>query len=337
MEMTTSSTFVSLRLADISGVGEVRRAAYAKAVDCALDETDRGRAALVATELASNIVRHAGEGEVLLGSPSPGHGLSVLALDRGPGIADVAKSLRDGYSTAGSMGTGLGAVCRLADDFEIVSHAGAGTAVLARICPKRVRAPSTGLDIGAFSVARSGEEHCGDGWAAEYLPRGTAVLVVDGLGHGDQASEAAAQAIRIFRESPSLDVAQALDSIHRALRGTRGAAASVAAVPDNGGNVRYAGIGNISGAIVAAGGIRMLVSHHGTLGHNLQKIHVFEYPWPEEAMLILHSDGLVTHWDLDAYPGAASRDPLLVAGLLYRDHARGRDDVTVLVGKRSRK
>jgi len=50
-------------------------------------------------------------------------------------------------------------------------------------------------------------------------------------------------------------------------------------------------------------------------------------------MLVLHSDGLVSHWSLDAYPGLAARDPSLIAGILYRDFTRGRDDVTVVVAK----
>jgi hypothetical protein len=75
------------------------------------------------------------------------------------------------------------------------------------------------------------------------------------------------------------------------------------------------------------------VSHNGIIGHEYRKISEFSHPWYAQSVLLLHSDGIGTHWDLDRYPGLLSRDPSLVAGILYRDFTRGRDDVTVVVVK----
>ncbi len=64
-----------------------------------------------------------------------------------------------------------------------------------------------------------------------------------------------------------------------------------------------------------------------------RKFQEFAYPFPKGATLVMHSDGLISRWTLDAYPGLAAHDPALVAGVLYRDFQRGRDDVTVLVAR----
>ena len=65
----------------------------------------------------------------------------------------------------------------------------------------------------------------------------------------------------------------------------------------------------------------------------LRRIQEFSYPWPSGALLVMHSDGLNTSWDVRGQPGLATRHPSLVAGVLYRDHARGTDDVTVAVAR----
>jgi hypothetical protein len=92
-------------------------------------------------------------------------------------------------------------------------------------------------------------------------------------------------------------------------------------------------VGNIAGRVVSSGQSRHLTSYNGTVGHEVHKIQEFTYPWPSDALLIMHSDGLTAHWNLEAYPGLMSRHASLIAGVLYRDFNRGRDDVTVLVVK----
>lgn len=95
---------------------------------------DTARIEIVVRELASNIVRHAGRGEIYLRQVISGHrqGLEVEAVDRGPGIADVQLALQDGYTTRGkSLGSGLPAVRRLMDTLEIETAPGQGTRVRA--------------------------------------------------------------------------------------------------------------------------------------------------------------------------------------------------------------
>jgi anti-sigma regulatory factor (Ser/Thr protein kinase) len=326
---------VLLPVDDRSQVGEVRRIATGMAGRLGLDEQDQGRVALVLTEALTNAVKHGGGGEVVLRPMTNSRlGVEALVIDKGPGIADVERALRDGYSTAGTPGTGLGAVARVADSFDIYSVAGEGTAVLVRVWARRSDPERSfadpSLETGTVCLPRSGETVCGDAWALGRTAGRVVLIVADGLGHGPDAAAASMEAIRVFRKSLSLAPADILAEIHPALRSTRGAAVAVAALDSNRREIRYAGVGNIASSIVSATETRSMVSHNGTVGHEVRKIQEFQYDWPAGALVIMQSDGLQTHWRLDRYPGLAARDPALIAGVLYRDFTRGRDDVTVL-------
>src|SRR5918911_1647414 len=190
---------VRQRVVDMSGVAEARRACVKEARDAGFRESDAGRVAIVATELASNLVKHAGGGAILVGpfEDSTGSGIEVASIDKGPGIADLAQSMRDGFSTAGSPGTGIGAVKRLAQYFEISSQLRIGTAALARMLPGRSPAPILALaPWGGLCMPKLGEEACGDAWAAVPHDGSATLLIVDGLGHGPDAAGAAHEAIR---------------------------------------------------------------------------------------------------------------------------------------------
>jgi serine phosphatase RsbU (regulator of sigma subunit) len=161
------------------------------------------------------------------------------------------------------------------------------------------------------------------------------VTVVDGLGHGPDAAEAARLAIRAFHAHVAERPTRIIERMHDAMRSSRGAAVAVAEIDAEAGVIRYAGVGNISAAVVSGAEARNLVSHSGTVGHQLHNVQEFVYPWPAGALLVMHSDGITQRWDLERYPGLASRDPVLVAGVLYRDFTRGRDDTTMLVVRRA--
>jgi anti-sigma regulatory factor (Ser/Thr protein kinase) len=321
-----------LEIGDASGVGEARRLAGELSRAAGLGDTDAGRLALVVTEATTNLVKHAGGGELLLrpfGSERA-QGMDVLVLDRGPGIRDLAAALRDGFSSAGTPGNGLGAIARLASLFDIYSRAGIGTAVFARVAPAHAPSDDGGWLLGSINVPYPGELVSGDCWAVRHGARRTLALVVDGLGHGLHAAEAARAADAAFQKFAAAAPGEVLNRIHEALRPTRGAAVAVAEIDRDQQVVRFAGLGNISGTIVLNGKTRSAVSHHGTAGHDMRHIQEFTYPWAAGAILVMHSDGLTSRWTLDDYPGLSERHPQLLAALLYRDSRRGRDDVSVL-------
>lgn len=328
---------VAYDVAESSQAGVARRGAMSIAREAGLGEVDIGRVGIVVSEAATNMVKHAEGGRLLVQPIGNGdvNGVEALALDRGPGLTRYPEMMRDGFSTSGTSGTGLGAMRRQSSQFEVWSAPGRGTALLSRVWTGPHSPPATGLSIGGVSVPMNGEEYCGDGWTSrEHQGRAT-VLVVDGLGHGPQAHDAACAAIAEFRQSrvdaPPVAV---MENLHAALRPTRGAAAAVIALDPVRGHAVYCGVGNIEARILHPGGEQHLVSHFGTLGHQVRKFHAFDYDFPPEATVVLHSDGIGRHWNLADYPGLSERHPALAAGVLYRDHQRGRDDATVVVIRR---
>ena len=331
MEMTDRRVFV---IDDPSHPGEVRRSASALAARVGAGESDAGRVALIVTEAATNLLKHGGGGELLMyGSrDDDAWTVSMLALDRGVGMRDVAASMEDGTSTHGSAGTGLGAMRRLATAFDLHTSP-AGTVVYAEVSARSrsLRRRSVQFEFGAVRVPHPDEKACGDDWAVVPMGHRCVVLVVDGLGHGPLAAEAAEEATRLFRARPASGVEATLAMLHDGLRGTRGAAAGIADVDARSRTIRFAGVGNIAGFVRGDGHSQGMVSNHGTLGHEARRIQEFRYAWPKGALVILHSDGLSARWDLAGYPGLANRHPMLVAAILYRDHARRTDDASVVV------
>ena len=333
---------VALAVVESSQAGEARRLASDLARWIGFDPMNQGKIALIVTELGHNLVRHASQGEMLIQRVQSREriGLEIMAIDRGPGMADLSRCFADGYSTGGTPGTGLGAVARQADRFDVHSIPLNGTVIAARVWlaerPGGERSRSRpSLDIGAVCLPMAGEVACGDAWAADdSTPGRTTLIVADGLGHGPQAAEAANQAVARFRQSPGLGPGEHLEAIHPALRATRGAAVAIAAIDHERREVRFAGAGNIAGTIIDEDNQRRgLVSHNGTVGATMRKVQEFTLPWPSGALLVLHSDGLTSQWRLDDQTGLRARTPEVIAATLYRDYSRGRDDVTVVVAR----
>jgi anti-sigma regulatory factor (Ser/Thr protein kinase) len=329
------STVTQVR--DASQVGEARRAALALLRGQGRDETTCGNAAIVATDLATNLVRHGGGGQLAMRwlRGDAREGLELVASDRGPGMADVDRCLQDGYSTGGSPGTGLGAIRRLSSEFDIHSTPGKGTTVVSRmaVAPRAPGAPVRRLRWAVDCAPARGETECGDSWRVAVEGGRASLLVADGLGHGPSAAQASRAVTDAFDAAPFTPPARFLESTHRAIAGTRGAAVAMLQLDLATGAIRYAGVGNIAGSLVTDGVGRGLFSHNGTLGVQLRKAQEFDYQLAPGALLVLHSDGIQTRWTLDAYPGLARRDPALVAAVLARDFTRGNDDVTVLVAR----
>ena len=321
-------------ISEPSQAGAARRSALAAAAELGFTSTQQGRVGIVATELASNLAKHAHGGEFLVQEIefSGLRGLELLALDSGPGFSDLGKVMSDGYSTAGSPGTGLGAVKRLSRTFDAFSLPGQGTVFVARLWAQETRPPGPRFDYGVISVPHPRETVTGDSWWVEEPDGGRQTLMLaDGLGHGEFASQAAQAAVDVFRKSRGKEPEDILQDADGALRSTRGAAMAVAVVDAAQQRIDYVGVGNIAAGIVSEGGIHRLVSHNGTVGAGIRKVQRFTYPWPKEALLIMHSDGLSAHWNLERYPGLLARHPSVVAGVLYRDCKRQNDDATVLV------
>ncbi len=325
----------SLKLADASQVAEARRAAVAVAEQIGFGAEDAGRVAIVTTELSTNLLKHGGGGELLVGSfdDGDGAGVELVALDHGPGIPDLKAAMRDGHSTAGSPGTGLGAVSRLSSEMDVYAKTGSGAAVLARVTEgRKAKSLSRALSAGAVRLPMAGEEACGDAWCVRREPGALTAMVIDGLGHGPMAAVAAHAGVSAFTQGGNADLVS-VERLHAALKPTRGAAASIVRLPSEG-DIEFIGVGNVAGVVSSGGEERRMVGYNGTLGHALKTVRPFRYEAGADALVVLASDGLGTSWSLDAYPALRLRHPTLIAAVLYRDFNRGRDDITVLVARR---
>jgi hypothetical protein len=134
----------------------------------------------------------------------------------------------------------------------------------------------------------------------------------------------------MLQANMSMPPEQLLAAMHVALRPTRGAAVAIAEMHLSRREVRFAGVGNITGVILTSEHAQHLTSRHGIVGHQVARIQAFAYPWPIGGRLVLHSDGLSSRWNLKLYPGLVAHHPSLIAGVLYRDFSRARDDMTVI-------
>lgn len=348
-DQPSGMTTAAFDVLDSSQVSATRREAAAFASRLGFGEPRASQVTLVVSELASNLVKHAQDGQILLRAlPAPGTpGIEILAVDRGPGLLNMAEALRDGHSTAGSLGAGLGAIRRQSDHFDVFAQPSIGTIAVSRIwdAAPRDRPTPQGFTIAAISVAMPGQSVCGDGWTADLGPYQADVFVADGLGHGALAAEAAAVAVAVVeqahaRAANSLTTgtrearapAAIVDDVHHALRATRGAAVAAVRLDRDRHVARVAGLGNVSAALVTPDRKRTnMVSMNGTAGHIARRVQEFSYPLAAGCTLVMHSDGLASHWSPADYPDLWTRDPALIAGALYRDHNRRRDDVTVVV------
>lgn len=323
-----------VRVAETSQVSAARRVATQLAEGAQFDEQKTGQVALVATEMATNLIKHGGGGEIVVTpfADMSGSGIEILALDKGNGIRDLDAALKDGFSTSGTQGSGLGAIQRQSSFFQVFSKPNGGTAIVARIlgAPPKADPTRQGVLLGSVLAPYPGETICGDAWSYGDTPSGPTLLVADGSGHGALAERASSVAVEAFRANITESGPRLIEILHKALAPTRGGAIAIARIDRAERVLRFIGVGNIAGALITGGETKHMVSHNGTAGHVAPRIREFTYPYTSAPTVVLHSDGLTTKWNLAAYPGLAVAHPSLLAGVLYRDHARGRDDISVV-------
>jgi anti-sigma regulatory factor (Ser/Thr protein kinase) len=336
MEVIRGPEHAAFIMDDASRVGEARRHAAVLAQRAQFDEVHMGRVALVVTELGNNLVRHAKGGSLLIALDPECGVIEIISVDRGPGIPDVTRSLHDGFSTAGTPGTGLGAVRRLATDFHVHSAVPDGTVIVARVraAGAPVRTPAF-AEAAGISVALAGEIVCGDAWAVAANGPSTFVMVADGLGHGPDAAEAARAAVDVFAADPRMSPRASIAAMHGRLRSTRGAAVTVLQLDGERSQIRCCGAGNVGARIISGDHDKTLLTQHGTVGVQIRTPEEVTVDWPAHALVVVHSDGLESRWEPGRLMPVLRRDPTLAAALLLRDHRRDRDDSTVVVLRRA--
>ncbi len=337
---------------EMSQVSEAKRRIHKLTNELAFSEDDANRAAMVVLELGTNLIKHARGGKLIF-QVWEIHGMQalvILSIDSGPGIFDLNKCLEDGFSTAGSLGSGLGAVFRASQFFDAYSIEGSGSVVLSIILPtkfpkdtpieermifkdgipKRLKDETQLMSFGSILTPKREELVIGDSWGVSCSEIYRSLLVVDGLGHGSEAADAAAIARSNFTERPFQAPKNTLLSLHKAMSGSRGGVAAHALIDREAMRLHFAGLGNINASLILAGGkTRHLTSLNGTLGYEAKKIQEFAYEISRGDTLIMHSDGCSSRWNLHNYPELLSKHPAIICGVLYKDFAKDFDDVTI--------
>lgn len=329
-----------LAVEDASAVSACRNAALALADRLRFPAARADQLALAVTEAASNLYKHARQGALLLrvSRDAAEPGIELVTIDAGPGLSDVPAALRDGHSTAGTLGIGLGAIRRLADFCDLYSVPAHSTALAARFRPERPPAAG-GPSAAGPPPARwagllrpiIGETECGDAYGAIRDGDTVTAVLCDGLGHGPLAAAAAAEGLAAVLSDPAGEPAALLERAHRRMSATRGGAIGVVRI--SGQAVQFAGLGNVAASILAQGTRKSMISVPGIAGHQARAIRQFGYEAPPGAAVILHSDGISSRWEAAALPGVEGKDPLLIAAVLLAEAGIHRDDAGVLVLK----
>ncbi len=343
----------SIEIRDEAEVGAARRAVHDYASDIGFGETELAEIDIVVQEIGTNAATYAtGGGSLCYTAPLGARpGLELFYCDKGPGIYNLDRAIRDGVSTNGSLGAGLGAIRRLSDEFDVYSTARTtsrlshprrtshGTAILARKWVSgESHAPEAEAEdlsklFGVCSRPHPNEEVNGDAYFIRTHNERTLLAVIDGLGHGQGAQVAAKVAIASLEEWTGENVDEVLQAAHDALRATRGAVMGVAILDRAEGRVHYAGVGNIAVRAFQTPEPFSPIPANGTLGARLGKIRAWSGRWAAGATLLLASDGVSEAWDINAYPGLLERSPQLMAGILMRDYGRDADDATILIAR----
>lgn len=301
-------------------VRRARRVAVGEATRQGFSTAGTERVAQVAAELATHLVAHQGTGRLLIRGTegSQRSGVELLHWTSDTGTA---------------LGAGLQRILVDAPDvLEVYTAPGTGTVLLAQVWRDDTQPGPDGprFLVGSMADPIEGESVSGDAWAVEQRGARMVALVSDGLGHGAEAAAASSAAVSALRAHHLEPVEQVAACVHVALRHTRGAAIGVAEVDRDAGLLRFCGIGNVTARLLTGDGSHELVSQYGIAGYRSPRIHTTTRPWPDDAMLVMHSDGLSSRWDVGRYPHLRLQHPQIVATTLMHGVTRAHDDAVVL-------
>lgn len=164
------------------------------------------------------------------------------------------------------------------------------------------------------------------------FPGGALVALLDGLGHGPEAAEAARAAVPVLEAHPGAPVDELIQRCHHALRPTRGAVMTVASVRTSDDSLRWLAVGNVDGVVLRAGAGRAeaISARGGVVGYQLPPLRPQAIAVSIGDTLILTTDGI-----RDGFTGelALDDDPQLLAESILARFAKGSDDAHVVVAR----
>jgi len=331
-----------------SHVALARRIAVEAARGLGFDPIAVDEIAITVTELATNLVKHGAEsGKISISAieDEDMEGMEIASMDFGPGIANIDLAIKDGFSTHGTTGGGLGAANRLMDEFHITSKTAympnvkpseVGTRIMCRKwLPRKISSRihnQKGMNFSVLARPFPGEKCSGDVYFLKHYNDIHLIVLIDGLGHGEKANFAAETARRFVEDNYRKDFDYIFQGVHRACKKTRGVAMSACRIDLENKTLTYAGIGNVATRVFNSPEPINPANFSGTLGVVLRRTHVFNYPW-KGGIIVMYTDGLKSRWSLCDFPGLENKPPIEIASMLLKKLGRNTDDAAIIVGK----
>ncbi|MDZ4201993.1 MAG: hypothetical protein U1C96_07630 [Gallionella sp.] len=295
---------------------------------------------LVAAELGSNNIKHAGgRGQIQIWQ-QPGPVLDIVSLDYGPGIIDLAQAEHDGYSTANTFGKGLGAIRRLSDEVYIYSQTRStdqiprwsGTVFLARFHIAEKKDKGVGSCIGLFSRSLSDTRHNGDRIYLQQKGDRLRWLHLDGLGHGAEAQIATENLASHVAFNDGL-IASILADVDAQLSSTRGAVAIACEINMARRGLQLLGVGDMHAHIHGQDEIKHIAFAPGILGREHRTAVPFHAGLDKRSVVLTASDGIRRNWDTNNFVGLFNQHPQLIAYTLGNIMGRISDDQSICVAR----
>lgn len=332
------ATFKSFDASDRSYYAILKKEVHNLAVSKEFPQAKVSQLDVIAAEMTSNLHKYAIAGELLLGYfDQPGaEYIELICLDKGPGMRDTARMMKDGFSTSNTMGHGLGSIQRMSDAFDIFSQVGWGTMVLSRVykSPPVHTKIKKGFQFKQLVIAKPKELVSGDGCYLKQSDDYIKIILCDGLGHGPEANLAANEAVRAFKQCPSTSPVDIIRYIHPEVRKTRGLVATIIVYDIKAKQLRIGGVGNIATKLTGPLLSKSHLSYNGIIGHNIPNtmndliVEVQDYN-----QVVLCSDGIRSRWETGRITGLNRLDLSLQAAAVYKDYARLSDDMSVVIAK----
>ncbi len=333
-------TFTSFKMEERSYVSYIKREIHNRIARANFTSSQAGEIDIIVSELTSNIIKHAGRGELLLRVQNLDRRTSlceIITIDSGPGMADTTRMLKDGISTTQTLGQGLGAIMRLSTISQLYSIPGWGTVQYSMVRTKNkdyVPPVIEELEIRALCVNKPHEKVCGDGFAVKVTDSEIAIFFGDGLGHGIRAKEAFDAAADCFMETNETDPVDIIRFVHQNIRKTRGLVGVVMVCDLQAREWRLCGVGNILSRMYVGVEFKTYMSYNGTIGMTIpNSMSMTTSPMEVNQHLIMCTDGIQNRWDLTRYPSILKFDNIILAAAIYKDYTRGNDDSSILIAK----
>jgi len=332
-----SNIHVALKADDRSYFAIIKKEVHVLAVSAGFNENRIGEIDIIVAEMVSNLVKHAGGGQLLvkLVHESGMQGIEIISLDNGPGMVDVSRMVADGVSTKNTLGQGLGAMRRLADVFQVYSQKDWGTVILVRVFEEEraYRKPPT-VEIRSVLVPKPGENRCGDGFHSIVTSQYVKLFLGDGLGHGPEAARVVGLAIEAFEKCEEIEPQEIIRYINQEVKKTRGLVGTVAIFDLSQKKWTICGVGNISTKIIGPSFSKAYMAYNGIIGLNLPRtLNALEFDHEKGQHIVMLSDGLKSRWDTVKYPAIFRYDMTVLSATLFKDYARNTDDMSVATCK----